>query len=208
VTRFEGVLLKPLDQQADRDGSLIDPDGVKFDPDETYTIWREFNYSVPDDVLGSGKIHRAEDGSLIVTGELNEKVPFPRDEPVPWRLAILAIGIKTESIIRGQRVSECELFGIGLTGNHVDPTQPPVVVKGTIRKEVQMIDKAEIEKRFTHHRPDADAQEKHDWARAAFKAFAEQLADSLPDSREKSLAFTALEESSFWAHAAVARAGR
>ena len=70
------------------------------------------------------------------------------------------------------------------------------------------IDAAEIEKRFTHHRPDADAAEKHEWARAAFKAFATELAASLPESREKSLAFTALEEASFWAHAAVARDGK
>lgn len=71
-----------------------------------------------------------------------------------------------------------------------------------------IIDDAEIERRFTHHRPDASAQEKHAWAREAFMAFAQQLVGLLPEGREKSLAFTALEESSFWAHAAVARDGR
>jgi hypothetical protein len=68
-----------------------------------------------------------------------------------------------------------------------------------------LIDEAEIEKRFTHHVPGEARRPIHEEARAAFKAFAEDLAELLPESREKSLAFTALEESSFWAHAAVAR---
>jgi hypothetical protein len=67
------------------------------------------------------------------------------------------------------------------------------------------IDAAEIEKRFTHHVPGEKRTPIHTEARALFKEFAEDLAELLPESREKSLAFTALEESSFWAHASVAR---
>lgn len=67
------------------------------------------------------------------------------------------------------------------------------------------IDDAEIEKRFTHHVPGDKRTPLHTEARALFKNFAEDLALLLPESRETSLAFTALEESSFWAHAAVAR---
>ena len=64
------------------------------------------------------------------------------------------------------------------------------------------IDSAEIEKRFSSH---AGRAEEHDEVRAAYKDFAERLAAATPAGREKSLAFTALEESSFWAHAAIAR---
>ena len=71
-----------------------------------------------------------------------------------------------------------------------------------------VIDVAEIEKRFTHHVPvEQQVRETHDAIRNDFKEFALLLAEHMPESREKSLAFTALEEASFWAHAAVARNG-
>jgi hypothetical protein len=67
------------------------------------------------------------------------------------------------------------------------------------------IDQAEIKRRFTHHvPPDRQVRETHDAVRLAYLNFATTLM-GLPEGREKSLAFTALEESSFWAHAAVAR---
>lgn len=67
------------------------------------------------------------------------------------------------------------------------------------------LDEADITKRFTHHVPVARQQNDHGAIREAYLVFAKTLAEWLPDGREKSLAFTALEESSFWAHAAVAR---
>lgn len=65
---------------------------------------------------------------------------------------------------------------------------------------------AEIERRFSHHVPVGEQTNTHGAIREAYKVFATTLAAWMPDSREKSLAFTALEESSFWAHASVARA--
>lgn len=67
------------------------------------------------------------------------------------------------------------------------------------------IDAEEIERRFTHHVPTESRLPIHNEARRRFKEFADDLGGLLPESREKSLAFTALEEASFWAHAAVAR---
>lgn len=67
------------------------------------------------------------------------------------------------------------------------------------------MDDAEIERRFTYHRPEGDRITQHDSIREFYKDWAYLLKATLPDGREKSLAFTALEESSFWAHAAVAR---
>lgn len=72
-----------------------------------------------------------------------------------------------------------------------------------------VIDQAEIERRFTHHVPaDKQVRNRHDLTRNFFKQFARGLVEVLPEGREKSLAFTALEEASFWAHAAVARDGK
>lgn len=71
-----------------------------------------------------------------------------------------------------------------------------------------MIDAKEIEKRFTHHAPDLERALTHGDIRQMYRDFANEIVAMMPDGREKSLAFTALEESSFWAHAAVAREGK
>ena len=71
------------------------------------------------------------------------------------------------------------------------------------------LDRDDIIKRFTHHVPATEQVcETHDAVREGFKEFALALLPSLPDGREKSLAATALEEASFWAHAAIAREGK
>jgi hypothetical protein len=65
--------------------------------------------------------------------------------------------------------------------------------------------KAEIDKRFDFHQPSGITTQLHEHTRAEFKRLAETLARTLPESREKSLAFTALEESLMWANASIAR---
>lgn len=67
----------------------------------------------------------------------------------------------------------------------------------------------EIEHRFGTHRATVEGEEatlpKHQDLRAAFKQFASTLDVALGDSREKSLAMTALEEASMWSHKALAK---
>lgn len=63
----------------------------------------------------------------------------------------------------------------------------------------------EIERRFTYHAPSGEAKARHADLRVEAKGFAEALAALCPAGREKSLAFTAFEEATFWAHAAIAR---
>jgi hypothetical protein len=67
------------------------------------------------------------------------------------------------------------------------------------------VDQAEIDRRFDYHAPDAGKKVLHETARSQAKATAEEWAEMLPESREKSLALTALEEALFWANAAIAR---
>ena len=67
---------------------------------------------------------------------------------------------------------------------------------------------ADIERRFTYHRPEGQKVDAHEDIRVDFKTFARVLNSKLPAGREASLAFTALEEASFWAHAAIAREGK
>lgn len=63
----------------------------------------------------------------------------------------------------------------------------------------------EIERRFTYHAPSGAARDLHQNIREFAKSFALIVLAELPEGREKALAFTAFEEATFWAHAAIAR---
>jgi hypothetical protein len=63
---------------------------------------------------------------------------------------------------------------------------------------------ADIDHRFDYHAPTPSKQDVHEQTRAAYKRLALGLIN-IPDSRERSLAYTALEESLMWANAAIAR---
>ena len=69
-----------------------------------------------------------------------------------------------------------------------------------------IIDQPEIDRRFDTHQPNPKGASLITHTRMEIKRLAETLARTLPESREKSLAFTALEEASFWAIASIARA--
>ena len=64
---------------------------------------------------------------------------------------------------------------------------------------------AQIEKAFTYHPPKEDQPERYTQLRDAAKAYATLIDGACPDSREKSLAMTKLEESVMWANASIAR---
>jgi hypothetical protein len=63
----------------------------------------------------------------------------------------------------------------------------------------------DIEKRFTYHPPKAAQPQRYEAMREGAKQLAYQIENSCPDSREKSLALTKIEEAVFWANAAIAR---
>lgn len=67
------------------------------------------------------------------------------------------------------------------------------------------MDKADIEKRFTYHAPKEGQAQKYEALRNGVKDIANMLNDYCPESREKSLAITHLEEAVFWANASIAR---
>ena len=69
-----------------------------------------------------------------------------------------------------------------------------------------MTDLNELEHRFLYHRPkNEDIADAHQDVRWQIGNVARQFGLKLPDSREKSLALTKLEEAMFWANAAIAR---
>ena len=62
-----------------------------------------------------------------------------------------------------------------------------------------------LSKRFTYHPPKENQPQKYRNIRDNARAFAELIDAMCPDSREKSLAITALEEAVMWANASIAR---
>ena len=62
-----------------------------------------------------------------------------------------------------------------------------------------------IENAFTYHSPKEGQPEKYEALRAKAKELAYLIDELCPNSREKSLAMTKLEESSMWANASIAR---
>lgn len=63
----------------------------------------------------------------------------------------------------------------------------------------------ELETRFTYHAPKDNQPIRYTIIRAEAKRFADLCDELCPNSSEKSLAFTKLEEAVMWANAAIAR---
>ena len=64
---------------------------------------------------------------------------------------------------------------------------------------------ADLNHRFTYHRPKEGQSLTYEQIREEAKSLALLLAGLCPNSRERSLAFTKLEEVVFWANASIAR---
>ena len=62
-----------------------------------------------------------------------------------------------------------------------------------------------IEKAFTYHAPKPGQPEKYQAIRDRAKELAYLIDELVPDSREKSLAMTKLEECAMWANAGIPR---
>lgn len=67
------------------------------------------------------------------------------------------------------------------------------------------MDPQDLANRFTYHPPKAGQPDKYTLIRANARSLAEEINALAPDSREKSLAITSLEEAVMWANAAIAR---
>lgn len=63
----------------------------------------------------------------------------------------------------------------------------------------------QIEKAFTYHAPKEGQPEKYQAIRDKAKELAYVIDKETPESREKSLAMTKLEETVMWANASIAR---
>jgi hypothetical protein len=62
-----------------------------------------------------------------------------------------------------------------------------------------------IENNFSYHAPKMGQPEKYEAIRQKAKELAYLIEETVPNSREKSLAMTNLEQVGFWANAGIAR---
>lgn len=67
------------------------------------------------------------------------------------------------------------------------------------------IELQEMDKRFTYHPPKERQPERYTLLRESAKKFAIDIVQNCPDSRERALALTKLEEAVMWANASIAR---
>lgn len=65
----------------------------------------------------------------------------------------------------------------------------------------------DLENRFTYHPPKPGQAETYQGLRSMALDFARAIDAACPDSREKSLAITHLEDAVMWANASIARNG-
>lgn len=63
----------------------------------------------------------------------------------------------------------------------------------------------DLENIYTYHAPKEDQQERYERIRFKAKMLAAFINEKCPDSREKSIAMTKLEEAVMWANASIAR---
>ena len=63
----------------------------------------------------------------------------------------------------------------------------------------------DLTNRFTYHAPKGDQPAMYEELRNEARLLAVTINDLCPESREKSLAITKLEEAVFWANASIAR---
>ena len=68
------------------------------------------------------------------------------------------------------------------------------------------IESEDLERRFTFHNVDEGTRQEMSRLRGLHLELAREIVDNIPPGREASLAITALEESSMWSIAALARA--
>lgn len=122
MTRFRGTLVRPLAEQADRDGRLIDPDGVAFEPGRDYPLFIDFDMDA--EPSGWAVLERGP-GGITAEGEITG-AGF--EDVKGLRLAV-GVAFRTEDVLpglNGRVIATCRLNGVSLTPNHADPGQPPI----------------------------------------------------------------------------------
>lgn len=83
--------------------------------------------------------------------------------------------------------------------------ESPMATRFTKESQEELMDQEELDKRFTYHAPKGNQVARYTLLRDTAKLLATTIQTECPDSREKSLAITKIEEAVMWANASIAR---
>lgn len=67
-----------------------------------------------------------------------------------------------------------------------------------------MVTKSDVEKIFTYHKPTRTQPERYELMRSKALELAVMIVENCPESREKALAITNLQQTIMWANASIA----
>ena len=83
--------------------------------------------------------------------------------------------------------------------------ETPINGELTPKYEVNEEQLKRLERIFTYHAPKEDQPQRYHKIRSLAHYLAIDILENCPDSRERSLAITKIEEAVFWANASIAR---
>lgn len=84
-----------------------------------------------------------------------------------------------------------------------DLTVEEALARGRATRQTVPTDES-IERTFTYHKPFGDQSDRYQLIRSSARQFANQIKGWCPESRERSLALTNLQQAVMWANAAIA----
>lgn len=110
---------------------------------------------------------------------------------------------------RRNRITGRARSGSSSPGLHTRPRAPADMIRRRAfhERETMFIagDKKRLDKDFTYHPPKGDQPARYQEIRAKARSLAVIICKLCPESRERSIALTKLEEASMWANASIAR---
>lgn len=84
------------------------------------------------------------------------------------------------------------------------PVDVQAQINEAVREQGRAVQDTQIDNIFTYHKPFGNQAERYGFIRAAAKSLALVMRDACPESREKALALTNLQQSVMWANASIA----
>lgn len=93
---------------------------------------------------------------------------------------------------------------VGLTHKEINMEQPDTTAE-TLKENNNYTRKSLIENAFSWHNATEESRKKMNQVRTKLKKLATELDELCPESREKSLAMTHLEEVMFWANSSIVK---
>jgi hypothetical protein len=131
------------------------------------------------------------------------RIAYNHDNQTLERLAERG-GLSAEELLAAA-LDQREAYGLGAVHSRVLLLLVQRLAAPYERKDT--MPRPDFDNIFSYHAPTGDQPAKYERIRAKARELAELIADDCPDTRERSLAQTNIEQAVFWANASIARHG-